>query len=619
MGHYRSNTQDISFVTREVFPPSPAVTEAFPEFDDDTSRVIISEVANLAETVLAETFERGDRHGAIFHPETFSVELDPKFAESYRRLMESEFWRLDLPEELGGSDAPPTLRWAIAELLLGSNPPLFFYMAGPLFASIIHSMGNESQKRWAELTAEHQWGATMVLTEPDAGSDVGAAKTTARLQQDGSWHIEGVKRFITSGDHDLADNIVHLVLARPVGVEGVGGPGTKGLSMFLVPKHHVDLETGEILSRNGVFATNMEHKHGMNASATCELSFGLNGEPAVGWLIGDVHNGIAQMFNIIEYARMMVGTKAIATLSAGYAVALDYAKSRIQGQRMTAMDRDSERVSIINHAEVKNILLMQKCYAEGLRALVFYTASWQDRIAANKKGISNPEDISLEEMEQVNDLLLPVVKGVGSERSYEMLVLSLQTLGGSGYLKDYPVEQYLRDAKIDTVYEGATIQQALDLIYRKIFKNRFVAYRHLMADLDPRLHNVSDNLQETRQLVEEGAAHLQLIFTTLGELAIEAQSGKPENLDIIGLNATRALYAFGDWLVAAMLLIAADVATRLIDKSDRNSDYSHSFLEGKIQSAKYFAAAVLPRIASDLRTVELLKDFDTSSLTEEIF
>lgn len=618
MGHYRANREDLEFVLHEVFPPSPVVQEAFPEFDRDTCDVIITEVANLAEKVLASTFETGDRLPPHFDRETASVTLNPEFADSYRVLMDSEFWKLDLPAELGGSGAPPSLRWAVAEILLGANPPLFFYMAGPLFASILHDLGNADQKRWAQLVVDNQWGATMVLTEPDAGSDVGAARTTATLQPDGSWHIHGVKRFITSGDHDLADNIVHLVLARPLGVEGAGGPGTKGLSMFLVPKYHVNLQTGEIGDRNGVYATNMEHKHGMNASATCELSFGQTSTPAVGWLVGDAHDGIAQMFRVIEYARMMVGTKAIATLSAGYAVALDYAKSRVQGQRITAMDKNSDRVTIINHAEVRNMLLAQKAYSEGLRGLVLYTASWQDQIEAAKRGYPSDSGLTETEMEAVNDLLLPLVKGVGSERSYEMLVLALQTLGGSGYLTDYPVEQYMRDAKIDSVYEGATIQQAMDLIYRKMLKNRFAALQHLLADIDARLSDAPPELEGVKAELGAAREHLQEMLALIAQWGLEAQAGQPERLDVIGYNSTRVLYAVGDWLIASILLLEAQHALR-VSKSSDSASYSPGFLAGKIGAAQFFAATVLPRLESDVKVARRLETLDITTWDESFF
>ena len=210
------------------------------------------------------------------------------------------------------------------------------YSAGPKFAYTLWAIGNQRDQRIAKIMIERLWGATMVLTEPDAGSDVGAGRTRAIPQSDGSWHIEGVKRFITSGEHDLTENIIHLVLARPQGVEGVGGLGTKGLSLFVVPKFHFDLETGELTGeRNGVFATNLEKKMGIKGSATCELNFGGTEVPATAWLLGEVHDGIAQMFHMIEHARMLVGAKAIATLSTGYLNALEYAKTRIQGADLT--------------------------------------------------------------------------------------------------------------------------------------------------------------------------------------------------------------------------------------------------------------------------------------------
>src|SRR3954466_8765605 len=304
------------------------------------------------------------------------------------------------------------------------------------------------------------WGAAMVLTEPDAGSDVGAGRTKAVEQPDGSWHIEGVKRFITSAVNDMVENVIHLVLARPEGA----GAGTKGLSLFVVPEWHFDPETGELGERNGAFVTNVEHKMGLKASTTCELRFGeIDGIPAKGWLVGDVHEGIAQMFQVIEHARMMVGTKAIATLSTGYLNALEYAKTRVQSADLTrASDKTAPRVTIIHHPDVRRSLMLNKAYAEGLRALVIYTSAAQDRIIVGEhEGADTSAD------EAINDLLLPIVKGVGSERSYDQLAQALQVFGGSGYLQDYPLEQYIRDAKIDTLYEGTAAIQAQDFFFRK--------------------------------------------------------------------------------------------------------------------------------------------------------
>src|SRR5208283_5041160 len=273
--------------------------------------------------------------------------------------------------------------------------------------------------------------------EPDAGSDVGAARTKATEQADGTWQIEGLKRFITSADSgDLFENIFHLVLARPVGAE----PGTKGLSLFFVPKFLFDPETGEIGERNGVFVTNIEHKMGLRGSATCDLAFSATGVPAKGWLVSDVHGGIKQMFQVIESARMMVGTKAIATLSTGYLNALEYAKERVQGADLVLMaDRTAPRVTIIHHPDVRRSLMTQKAYAEGLRALYMYAAAHQDTAVAER--VSGADH---EMAHRIDDLLLPIVKGMSSERAYEVLTESLQTLGGSGFLCGHPLPQYAR-------------------------------------------------------------------------------------------------------------------------------------------------------------------------------
>src|SRR6266536_1095627 len=345
MGHYKSNLRDLEFNLFEVFGTDQQLGAGpFAELNEATARGILAEVVRLAEGPLAESFADADRNPPVFDPATSSVTVPESFKKSYRALHEAQWWRLETLPELGGQLVPRTLVWAVAEQFLGANPAAYMYGAGAPFASIVYLNGNEAQKKIARLIVDRGWGATMVLTEPDAGSDVGAGRTKAIEQPDGSWHIEGVKRFITSGEHDLTENIVHLVLARPQGIEGVGGPGTKGLSLFVVPKYDFDLETGELTGeRNGAFVTNVEKKMGIKVSTTCEITFG-DGVPAKGWLLGEVHDGIAQMFQVIEYARRMVGTKAIATLSTGYLNALEYAKERVQGADLTQPAKDAPRV-----------------------------------------------------------------------------------------------------------------------------------------------------------------------------------------------------------------------------------------------------------------------------------
>src|SRR5690606_7217688 len=460
-----------------------------------------------------------------------------------------------------------------------------------------------------KLFVEKRWGATMVLTEPDAGSDVGAGRTRAIPQPDGSWHLEGVKRFITSGEHDLAENIIHYVLARPVGA----GPGTKGLSLFIVPKLLFDPATGELTGRNGVFATNLEHKLGLRASATCELAFGQHGVPAKGWLMGEKHEGIRQKFLVIEYARMRVGTKAIATLSTGYHNALDSARQRVQGPDMLlAMDNTAPRVTTIHHPDIRRSLLLQKSYAEGLRALVCYAATWQDKMwTADQAG--DPE--AFKAAERINDLLLPIIKGVGSERAYELLGHeSLQTFGGSGFLQDYPLEQYLRDSKIDTLYEGTTAIQSLDLFFRKIVKDRGVALMTVAGEIREFIDRDGE-LKPERQALAEAFDQVQAMLGTMTGWLQEYQAGEERVLYKVGLSTRRLLLALGDLLVGWLLLRQAEVALAKLDGAD---GADRAFYEGKVAAARFFAREVLPRLAADRRVVEGTT-LDAMDLPEEAF
>ena len=476
---------------------------------------------------------------------------------------------------------------------------MFLYLGGPRFASIVHRLATPAQRRWAELMIERGWGATMVLTEPDAGSDVGAGRTRAVAQPDGTWHLDGVKRFITAAEHDLAENIVHLVLARPEGPGVPAQPGTKGLSLFLVPKFHFDPATGALGERNGVFATNVEHKMGLKASATCELTFGQHGVPAVGHLLGEVHDGIAQMFEVIEYARMMVGTKAIGALSAGYRTALAYAKERVQGPDLTrAADRSAPRVTITHHADVRRMLMLQKSYAEGLRALYLYAATQQDAVRAGGP------DARL--AAAVNDLLLPIVKGVGSERASEMLVLSLQTLGGSGYLEDYPVEQYVRDAKIDSLYEGTTAIQSLDLLFRKIVRDRGRALGHVVEQIAAFLDEEGGNgrLKEERALLATALADVRGMLSALtGHVAAAAR--EPTRVHRAGQHSVRLLMALGDLLVGWLLLRRAQVALEVLDAG---TPRDRAFYEGKVAAARFFATTRLPLLTAERAIVDAADD-----------
>jgi alkylation response protein AidB-like acyl-CoA dehydrogenase len=614
MSHYRSNLRDIEFNLFEVFGVQAVMGQGpFGEVDEETARSLLAEIERLSRENLADSYEVGDRTPPVFDPATHTAPLPAEFRRSYESFMDAEFWRLDLPPALGGSSAPRILWWSIAELVLGANAPVWMYASGPSFAHTLMREGTPEQKEWAKIFVERRWGATMVLTEPDAGSDVGAGRARAIPQPDGSWHIEGVKRFITSGEHDLSDNIIHYVLARPVGVPGAGGPGTKGLSLFVVPKFHFDSKTGELGERNGVVATNLEHKMGLKVSNTCELTFGEHGVPAKGWLMGDVHQGIRQMFLIIEYARMMVGTKAIATLSTGYLNALDYAKTRVQGADLVRQaDKTAPRVTIAHHPDVRRSLAMQKAYAEGLRALVAYTGTWQDR---NRLALHAGDTEAAQAADRVNDLLLPLVKGCGSERAYELLGHeSLQTFGGSGYLQDYPLEQYVRDAKIDALYEGTTAIQSLDLIFRKIVKDGGAGLSVVVGEIKAFLAAEAGNddqpaavptdgqLKEERLALQTALGDVEgMLGTVMGWLGAAAED--PNQLYKVGLASRRILLALGDLVVGWLLQRQAEVALAALGR-DGLSTVDVAFYQGKVASARFFAREVLPRLSSDRRIVD---------------
>ncbi len=619
MSHYQSNLRDLEFNLFEVFGREQVLgTGPFAEVDADTAREILAEVDRISREDLAASYVDSDRTPPVFDAATHTAPVPAGFKKSYDAWMAAEYWRLQLPEALGGQPAPSSLNWAMGELVLGANAPVWMYACGPAFASVIHRNGNERDRRIAEIMVERQWGATMVLTEPDAGSDVGAGRTRATPNDDGSWNIEGVKRFITSAESDLQENILHLVLARPVGVEGVGGPGTKGLSLFLVPKIHFDHETGELSGvRNGAYVTNVEHKMGIKVSNTCEVTFGDSsvggGEPARGWLLGEVHQGIAQMFQVIENARMMVGTKAIATLSAGYLNALEYAKSRVQGADLTqAADKAAPRVTITHHPDVRRSLMVQKSFAEAMRALVIYTATWQDQVMLAEHAGETDELASA-----VNDLLLPIVKGYGSERSWVLLgTESLQTFGGSGFLQDYPVEQYVRDAKIDTLYEGTTAIQGQDFFFRKIVKDQGRALGHLGGEIAAFVESEAGNgrLKNERALLSTALEDANAI---VGHMINDLMSSQDEvtNLYKVGLNTSRLLMALGDVVCGWLLLRQATVA---LEKLDGDPGRDQRFYEGKVAAAQFFCQTNLPRVSAE-RAIAEATDSSLMELDEAAF
>ncbi|MCP9272331.1 acyl-CoA dehydrogenase [Mycolicibacterium arenosum] len=593
MSHYRSNLRDLEFTLFEMLDLDKVLaTGAFGDLTGEGVRTLLAESAADAEGVLARAYSDGDRHPPTFDPDTHAVTLPASFKESVLAWQRAGWLRIGMPEALGGRPAPAAVKWSINEFLVGGQPAAFFYLDGPPMMDVLYSEGNAQQRHWAALAVERHWGATMVLTEPDAGSDVGAGRTKAVEQPDGTWHLDGVKRFITSGDcDDLFENIAHLTLARPVGAAS----GTKGLSLFLVPKYLPDPETAEPGARNGVFVTGLEHKMGLTASATCELTFGQHGTPAVGYLVGDVHNGIAQMFKIMEFARMAVGSKAIASLSSGYLNAVAHLRAQPTG---------------LADPEVRRSLLTQKSYAEGMRALYLYTAVHQDPVAA---AVVSGADEGM--ARRVNDLLLPLVKGVGSERSYQLLADALQLYGADGYLQDHPIEQYLRDAKIDSLYEGTTAIQAQDLFFRKIMRDRGEALGFVSARITESLAGGRAELASARAALATALADVTAMVATLTGYFAGAQT-EPREIYRVGLSSVPFLLSLGDLLIGWLLLWQAEIALAALERGAAGDDAD--YYRGKVAAAKFFAANVLPRLSAERRIVEL-SDLQAMDLAEAGF
>ena len=620
MGHYKSNVRDLEFNLFEVFNRQDVLgTGIYADVDVDAAKDILREVSRLAEHELADSLLDSDRKPPVYDPVSQSVTMPDSFKKSFKAYVDGDWGNLDVPAELGGMVVPASLRWSVAEMVCGANPAIHMFTASYSFANLLWHLGTDDQKKLAKHIVDQAWHTTMVLTEPDAGSDVGAGRTKAVQQPDGTWHITGVKRFITSAESDMVDNVVHFVLARPEGA----GPGTKGLSLFIVPKFQVDLETGELGERNGAHVTNVEHKMGLKVSTTCEVTFGEH-EPAVGTLLGDVHDGIAQMFKVIENARMFVGTKAIATLSTGYLNALEYAKERVQGADLTQMtDKAAPRVTITHHPDVRRSLMLQKAYAEGLRALVIYTASQQDTVNQAQEG--NPaaaveKGSEADLANRVSDLLLPIVKGLGSERAWVLLgTESLQTLGGSGFLQDYPIEQYVRDAKIDTLYEGTTAIQGLDFFFRKIVRDKGQALQHVAGQIQEFAKDLGGSLDAERELLGRALEDVQGILGHMIDTLMKSDprmGGEVSNLYKVGQNTSRLLLSAGDLVVGWLLLRQAEVAQKALEAGATGKDAD--FYTGKVAAASFYAKNVLPKIAAE-RTIAESIDNDLMDVPESAF
>ncbi len=586
INRYKADLREINFLLFEQFRLGELLGKApFDAWGLDECRSSLTECYRWVREVIGPLNAVGDHEGC--RVENGGVLTPRGYKEAWKSLYEAGWKQIAVAPEHGGAGAPHTLQVIIEEMICGANTAFAMY-AGLAFgaAEVIESFGTaEQRKLYCPRMFGGAWGGTMCLTEPQAGSDVGSAKTMASRNADGSYSIRGTKIFISGGDHDLAENVVHLVLAR---VDGAP-PGTKGLTLFIVPKFR-PREDGTLGDANDVSVANIEHKMGINGSATCLLNFGDAGK-CIGWPVGGeskLNQGMPQMFKLMNSARIAVGVQGISVASSAFLNALEYARDRKQGASITHWkDPTAPRVPILEHADVRRMLLDMKARVEGIRALAVKLANHQDHVRA----LHGKDEATVAYHQGQVDLLVPLVKAYGSDQGFRVCETAIQTYGGVGYTKDFPVEQYCRDAKIFSIYEGTNHIQAMDLVGRKLGQNGGANLQAFLADVaqfvqkhnaDPILGPATKTLALAQEALGGNAMRLLMWFQT-------------GNIGLVPLQANRYLEMMAETTVAWMLLEGAAIA--LEKKKSLAPDHADAaFYDGKVAAALYYARNVLPGV-----------------------
>lgn len=586
---YRADLREMKFLLFDQFRLGDLLEKPpFEAWGVNEASMVLDQTYKFACDVLGPLNAVGDRAGCKL--ENGKVTTPPGFKEAHVQIYEAGLKSVGVDPEYGGQGAPQALTLLVEELISGANPAFVMY-AGLArgAAEVIHVFGTPRQKAlYLNPLYNGVWGGTMCLTEPHAGSDVGSARTSARKIEGNRYKIRGTKIFITGGDHDLADNIIHLVLAR---VEN-GPPGTKGLSLFIVPKVRVN-EDGSLDKPNDVYVSAIEHKMGINGSATCVLNFGQENDDCIGELVGEVeHAGMAQMFRLMNGARILVGVQGIGVASAAYLNALDYARERLQGPSINHWkDPTAPRVAIIEHADVRRMLIEMKSKVEGIRALAVKLAMHSD-MAHVLKG---KDDQKAQYHQGQVDLLVPLVKAYASDQAFRICELAIQTYGGAGYTKDYPVEQYCRDAKIFSIYEGTNHIQAMDLVGRKLPQRGGQNLQEFLGDIANFVQQHKNHTTLGSAVAELGTAH-EAVSGSAMRLLMWFQSGR---MPMVPLAANRFLEMMSVLCVGWLLLEGAIMAherEQALPKDGSAAD--RAFYQGKQHAATYFSRHVLPEVRS---------------------
>ncbi|HEY1959093.1 MAG TPA: acyl-CoA dehydrogenase [Polyangiaceae bacterium] len=574
INRYKADLREFQFLLFEQFKVGEILGKApFEAWGEDEVKSSLTECYRFVREVTGPLNATGDHEGCSIDDGRV---ITPKgFKDAWKKLYEAGWKSIGVEPEHGGAGAPHTVQILVEEMLSGSNAAFNMY-PGLAFgaAEVIAAFGTPEQKQlYCARMFGGTWGGTMCLTEAHAGSDVGSARTTAKPNGDGSYAIQGTKIFISGGDHDLAENIVHLVLARADGSPA----GTKGLTLFIVPRVRADG------TYNDVSLGTIEHKMGINGSATCVLNFGENGK-CIGWPVGgdaSINKGMPQMFMMMNGARIAVGVQGIAVASSAYLNALEYARERKQGSSITHWkDPTAPRVAILEHADVRRMLIDMKARVEGIRALAIKLTNHLDRAETAK----TDEDKAYHQGQV--DLLVPLLKAYGSDQAFRVCETAIQTYGGAGYTRDYPAEQYCRDAKIFSIYEGTNHIQSMDLVGRKLGQAGGANLQAFLGEVGKFVAKYKDH-----PAIGPNAKTLGTAQEALGGSAMKLltwfQTGK---MDMVPLFANRFLEMMSEVCVAWLLLEGAVIAHEKLSGKDK------TFYEGKIAAARYYAAAVLPSV-----------------------
>ncbi len=587
INRYKADLREIQFLLFEQFKLGELLGKApFEAWGADEVKSSISEAYRFAREVTGPLNAVGDAEGCTL--KDGKVTTPSGFKDAWKKLYEAGWKSIAVDPEFGGAGAPHSVQIVVEEFLTGSNSAFNMYPGLAFGASeVIESFGTHDQKElYCNRMFGGTWGGTMCLTEPHAGSDVGSARTTAKKNADGTYSIQGTKIFISGGDHDLAENVVHLVLAR---VEGAPA-GTKGLTLFIVPKIRAS-QDGKLLESNDVVVGNIEHKMGINGNATCVLNFGENGK-CLGVPVGGdekLNQGMPQMFKMMNGARIAVGVQGIAIASAAYLNALDYTKERKQGSSITHWkDATAPRVPIIEHADVRRMLLDMKARVEGIRALAIKLTSHQDSVRVLK----GKDDAAAAYHQGQVDLLVPLVKAYGSDQGFRVCETAIQVYGGAGYTRDYPAEQYCRDSKILSIYEGTNHIQAMDLVGRKLGQAGGANLQAFLGDIAKFVAANSAHPVLGASVKKLGEAH-EAIGGSAMKLLMWFQTG---NIGLVPLAANRFLEMMSELAVGWLLLDGAVIAEEK-KKSVDAAHPDHAFYAGKTAAAVYFAKNVLPGVA----------------------